>query len=109
MARRVERVQQAEQEKPVEAGIGPFSLADVKKLVEALEGTDVTSLVWSRSGDKVVIRRGERPAPAAPAPYAVAHVAPLAPVPHAPAPAAAPAAAPAPKAEQKPGVFVTSP
>ncbi|HZZ85692.1 MAG TPA: acetyl-CoA carboxylase biotin carboxyl carrier protein [Anaeromyxobacteraceae bacterium] len=109
MARRVERVQQqAEQERAVEAGTGPFTLSDVKKLVEALEGTDVTSLVWSRSGEKVVIRRGEKPLPVTSLPYVAAPspLAPLAPVPNS-APAAA---APGPGAkEQKPGVIVTSP
>ncbi|BDG09020.1 acetyl-CoA carboxylase biotin carboxyl carrier protein [Anaeromyxobacter paludicola] len=114
MARRVERVQQAEQEKPV-VEAGPFTLSDVKQLVEALEGTDVTSFVWSRSGDKVVIRRGEKPATVAVAyPSPAAAVAPLAPLPPVSAPAAAAAApaaapAPAPKAESKPGVIVTSP
>ncbi len=114
MARRVERVQQAEQ--PVEAGAGPFTLADVKKLVEALEGTDVTSLVWSRSGEKVAIRRGEKAAPVAPLSY-VAAPAPLAPLTPVPAPMPAPAApaaasaasAPSAAVEQKPGVIVTSP
>ena len=86
-------------------GEGPFTMQEVKALVEILEGTDVTSLVWARSGHKVVIRRGHPapyPAPApAHAPVAVA-------VPAAPPPAAAPRAEKAEKAE-KPGTLVTSP
>jgi acetyl-CoA carboxylase biotin carboxyl carrier protein len=87
-------------------GSGPFTLQEVKALVEVVEGTDVTCLVWTRSGHKVVIRRGQ---PAAPVTHLVAQAAPAA------APAAqalpAPAAAPARPAEpaEKPGTMVTSP
>jgi acetyl-CoA carboxylase biotin carboxyl carrier protein len=87
----------------------PFTLADVKKLVESLEGTDVTGLVWKRGAEKVVIRRGQLAGPSPmvvhAAPVAQAVPAPLAHV-AAPAPAAAPAA---PKAADKPGTIVTSP
>ena len=95
-----------------EQATGGFTLGDVTKLVDSLEGSDVRTLVWTRGGEKVVIRRGPAPvnvmAPvAAPAPLMVA--APVA----APVPAAAPAAAPAPKAPEKapekPGHLVTSP
>jgi acetyl-CoA carboxylase biotin carboxyl carrier protein len=95
-----------------------FTLADVTKLVQALEGTDVRSLVWNRNGEKVVIRRGPAPAPVTQVVTQTAPVAQMIPAPIAPlsAPVAAPAAssaaasAPAPvKAAEKPGVIVTSP
>jgi acetyl-CoA carboxylase biotin carboxyl carrier protein len=89
----------------------PFTLEDVKALVEALEGSDVTSLRWGHNGQQIVIRRGE-----APPPSHVMHHAPidavLAPtMTYAPAPLAAPIHAPpaAPKAEAKPGTIVASP
>jgi acetyl-CoA carboxylase biotin carboxyl carrier protein len=84
---------------------GPFTLDEVKALVEVLEGTDVTSLVWDRNGQKVAIRRG---APAG-VTQVVHHAAPA---PAAPVAAAAPAPAPAaapPKAADKPGHVVTAP
>jgi acetyl-CoA carboxylase biotin carboxyl carrier protein len=98
-----------------------FTLEDVTRLVESLEGTDVRSLVWARGEEKVVIRRGQAPVPVTQA------VAPAAPVPMAPVPApvalpaapaagpasatpAAPAAAPAPvRAADTPGHLVISP
>ena len=88
---------------------GGFTLGDVTKLVDSLEGSDVRTLVWTRGGEKVVIRRGPAPvsmgAPAA-APASVVLAAPLA----APVPAPAATAAPAaPKAVEKPGHVVTSP
>jgi acetyl-CoA carboxylase biotin carboxyl carrier protein len=85
-------------------GGGPFTLQEVKALVDVVEGTDVTSLVWTRSGQKVVIRRGQAAAPVA---HVVAQASP-APVPaaHAPAPPAAARAEPPP---EKPGALVTSP
>jgi acetyl-CoA carboxylase biotin carboxyl carrier protein len=97
---------------------GGFTLGDVTKLVDSLEGSDVRTLVWTRGGEKVVIRRGPAPvsmvAPvAAAAPVAVA--APVVPVAApvaavaAPAAPAAPAAKPAEKAAEKPGHVVTSP
>jgi acetyl-CoA carboxylase biotin carboxyl carrier protein len=84
-----------------------FTLQEVKALVQALEGTDVTGLVWARGGQKVVIRRGQQ-APAFA--QVVTHAAPVAAQIPAMAPAApaAPAAAPAAKPE-KPGTLVTSP
>ncbi|MBI5068479.1 MAG: acetyl-CoA carboxylase biotin carboxyl carrier protein [Deltaproteobacteria bacterium] len=89
---------------------GSFTMQEVKALVQAIEGTDVTSLVWARGDQKVVIRRGQQVLPVTPF---VAHAAPVtAPIP-APAAAHAPPAAPAsPKAEkpaEKPGALVTSP
>ena len=92
-----------------EQSTGGFSLGDVTRLVDSLEGSDVRTLIWTRGGEKVVIRRGPAPvnvvAPAAaPAPVALAPVAAVA------APVAAPAAAKPPeKAPEKPGHNVTSP
>jgi acetyl-CoA carboxylase biotin carboxyl carrier protein len=92
-----------------EQAAGGFTLGDVTRLVDALEDSDVRSLLWTRGGEKIVIRRGPAPvgavAPAA-APLQVA-AAVAAPV---PAPAAAgstPRAAE--KAPEKPGHVVTSP
>jgi acetyl-CoA carboxylase biotin carboxyl carrier protein len=92
-----------------EQATGGFTLGDVTRLVDSLEGSDVRTLVWTRGGEKVVIRRGPAPvnvlAPSAPAPVALA--APVAaPVPAAPA---APAAKAPEKAPEKPGHLVTSP
>jgi acetyl-CoA carboxylase biotin carboxyl carrier protein len=86
---------------------GGFTLGDVTKLVDSLEGSDVRTLVWTRGGEKVVIRRGPAPvAVLAPAAAPVALSAPLA----APVPApAAPAARAPEKAPEKPGHLVTSP
>jgi acetyl-CoA carboxylase biotin carboxyl carrier protein len=92
-----------------EAEGAPFTLADVKKLVESLEGTDVTGLVWKRGGEKVVIRRGFGGAPAGPMVVHAAPVAQAVPAPLAPVAAPAAAAAAAPKAADKPGTVVTSP
>jgi len=92
-----------------EQATGGFTLGDVTKLVDALEDSDVRSLLWTRGGEKIVIRRG--PAPVS---LAAAAAATAAPQPAAPslAPVAAPAA-PAPKAAEKapekPGHVVTSP
>jgi acetyl-CoA carboxylase biotin carboxyl carrier protein len=86
---------------------GAFTLQEVKALVDAIEGTDVTGLVWARAGHKVVIRRGQ----AGPvATHAVAQAVPAPPplVHAAPPPAAAPAAA-KPDKPEKPGTQVTSP
>jgi acetyl-CoA carboxylase biotin carboxyl carrier protein len=101
------RPQQAERTREAaEPGSGPFTLGDVKKLVDALAGTDVTGLVWARGSEKLVIRRGPTGAPA----VALQHAIPLAQPPPAPlAPVAAAAAASAPKAADKPGTTVTSP
>jgi acetyl-CoA carboxylase biotin carboxyl carrier protein len=95
-----------------EKSSGGFTLGDVTKLVDSLEGSDVRTLVWTRGGEKVVIRRGPAPvsvvAPvAAPAPIAIA--APAIPVAAPVAAPAAPAAKPAEKAPEKPGHVVTSP
>jgi acetyl-CoA carboxylase biotin carboxyl carrier protein len=93
-----------------EQAAGGFTLGDVTKLVDSLEGSDVRTLVWTRGGEKVVIRRG--PAPVNVMAPAAAPVAPAAPVaaliPAAAAPAAPAAKAPE-KAPEKPGHVVSSP
>jgi len=102
---------------------GGFTLGDVTKLVESLEGSEVRSLVWTRGGEKIVIRRGQAPvkvvAPTSPVAAPITAAVPFAPPPPvaapvpapAPAPAAPTAAAakPAEKAADKPGHVVTSP
>ena len=97
-----------------EQATGGFTLGDVTKLVDSLEGSDVRSLVWIRGGEKIIVRRGPAPVNVVAAPVA-APVAPVAVAPLAapvPAPVAAPPAAPAKPAEkapEKPGHVVTSP
>jgi acetyl-CoA carboxylase biotin carboxyl carrier protein len=87
---------------------GGFTLGDVTRLVDSLEGSDVRTLVWTRGGEKVIIRRG--PAPVNVVASAAAPVALAAPV-GAPVPAqvAAPAPKAAEKAPEKPGHMVSSP
>src|SRR5215208_3239727 len=110
MAKRMTEQATRMKDAPRQAVGGAFTLDEVKSLVEVLEGTDVTSLVWDRSGHKISIRRGQA-APVAPLAQVVHHapapVVPLsvaAPAAAAPAPAAAPA-----KAADKPGHIVTAP
>jgi len=95
-----------------EQAAGGFTLGDVTKLVDALEDSDVRSLLWTRGGEKIVIRRGPAPVSMV-APAAVAAPAPVLAQVAAPVPAGAPAAAPVPKAAEKapekPGHVVTSP
>ena len=94
-----------------EQATGGFTLGDVTRLVDSLEGSDVRTLVWTRGGEKVVIRRGPAPVNvvSSPAPAPVALAAPVAaPVPAAALPAAPAAKAPE-KAPEKPGHVVTSP
>jgi len=108
--RRVEPIDRAKAASQNPAG--PFTLEEVKALVQVLEGTDVTSLRWERNGQQVVIHRGRAASSAevrsvsAPSPL----VAPPPPAPSA-APAAAPIAEPRPAAaaQAAPGVLVTSP
>jgi len=92
-----------------ESGSGEsFSLQEVKALVQVLEGTDVSSLVWARGAHKLAIRRGQQ---AGAVTQYVSHAAPVAapaPTPAAAAPAASAAPAPAAKADM-PGTVVTSP
>jgi acetyl-CoA carboxylase biotin carboxyl carrier protein len=98
----------------------------LRQIVEILEASEVTRLVWQRGEERLLIRRGPLPAPAptivhatpVPAPVAAAPVTVAAPaVVSAPAPgifapaapALAPAAAASAPAESKPGHVVTSP
>ncbi|HTP27195.1 MAG TPA: acetyl-CoA carboxylase biotin carboxyl carrier protein [Anaeromyxobacteraceae bacterium] len=89
-----------------------FTLDEVTALVKVLEGTDVTSLRWKRNGEQIAIRRGHA-TPTAPLPSPSLSPAPPVPIPMAAhAPASRPpdsTAAPAPKAEAKPGIIVSSP
>src|SRR5512142_2168312 len=108
-----ERVKESHLPARSDPGSGAFTLDEVKALVQVLEGTDVTTLRWDRSGQQIVIRRGR----AAPVTQVVHHApVPVPPPPPvavsvpAPAPASAtPAAVPTPKPEAKPGIVVTSP
>lgn len=110
MAKKTEQVNRTKQPPPPDADAsGPFTLDEVKALVAVLEGTDVTSLVWDRNGQKVSIRRGSQPTVTQVVQHAppIAVAAPVAAAPAA-APAPAPSAAPA-KAADKPGHVVTAP
>jgi acetyl-CoA carboxylase biotin carboxyl carrier protein len=91
----------------------------LRQIVEMLEASDVTRLVWQRGDERLYIRRGHGPAPtivhhAAPVSPSVSpitameYAAPSPARPSAPASAAAAAAAPAKPAE-KPGQVMTSP
>ncbi|QDE92357.1 acetyl-CoA carboxylase, biotin carboxyl carrier protein [Myxococcus xanthus] len=105
---------------PADTGGTSLDVDALRQIVEILESSDVTRLVWKRGEEKLFIRRGQGPETtivhhAAPAPVAasvgVEYTAPSAPRVAAPPPAAAPAA-PAPAAEkpaEKPGHQVTSP
>jgi acetyl-CoA carboxylase biotin carboxyl carrier protein len=113
MTRRVEQATERIKEPPAPRpeAAEPFTLDEVKALVTALEGTDVSSLRWNRNGQQIVIRRGRTATVTQ-----VLHHGPQALPPPPPAPALAPAAPPAPAAavaspqpEAKPGVVVTSP
>jgi acetyl-CoA carboxylase biotin carboxyl carrier protein len=93
----------------------------LRQIVEMLEASDVTRLVWQKGDERLYIRRGHGPAPTI-----VHHAAPVSPsvspvqaVEYAPPPrpaasapaaaAAAPAASEPAKAAEKPGFLVTSP
>jgi acetyl-CoA carboxylase biotin carboxyl carrier protein len=91
----------------------------LRQIVEMLEASDVTRLVWQRGDERLYIRRGHGPAPtivhhAAPVSPSVSpvsamdYVTPAPARPSAPAPAPAAPAAPAKPAE-KPGHVMTSP
>ncbi|WP_338864202.1 acetyl-CoA carboxylase biotin carboxyl carrier protein [Myxococcus stipitatus] len=104
-----------------DAGNTSLDVEALREIVNILEASDVTRLVWKRGEEKLFIRRGHAPettivhhaAPAAvPVAAAVEYAAPMAPraapvAAMAPAPvAAAPAAE---KAAEKPGLVVSSP
>ncbi|NVJ17837.1 acetyl-CoA carboxylase biotin carboxyl carrier protein [Myxococcus sp. AM010] len=103
---------------PADTGGTSLDVEALRQIVEILESSDVTRLVWKRGEEKLFIRRGQGPETtivhhAAPPPVAasagVEYTAPAAP--RLAAPAAAPTA-PAPAAEkpaEKPGHQVTSP
>jgi acetyl-CoA carboxylase biotin carboxyl carrier protein len=92
-----------------EQAAGGFTLGDVTRLVDALEDSDVRTLLWTRGGEKIVIRRGPAPVAVA-APAAAAAPLPLIASIAAPVPAAPASAPKAPeKAPEKPGHVVTSP
>ncbi|ADO74194.1 acetyl-CoA carboxylase biotin carboxyl carrier protein [Stigmatella aurantiaca] len=103
-----------------ERAAGAVTSLDVealRQIVEMLEASDVTRLVWQRGDERLYIRRGHGPAPT------IVHAAPVSPSVSpapaveyaAPAPARGTAAAPAPAsaapaaAAQKPGQVITSP
>jgi acetyl-CoA carboxylase biotin carboxyl carrier protein len=102
---------------------GPTSLdvEALRQIVEMLEASDVTRLVWQRGDERLYIRRGHGPAPtivhhAAPVSPSVSpvpameYVTPAPSRPSAPAPAASPAAGATPaKPAEKPGHVMTSP
>jgi len=91
----------------------------LRQIVEMLEASDVTRLVWQKGDERLYIRRGHGPAPtivhAAPVSpsvspvHPVEYAAPARAATHAPAQAPAPAAAEPAKAAEKPGFLVTSP
>jgi len=56
--RKSEQTERSRESAAEESESGPFTLADVRKLVDVLKGTDVTALVWKRGAEKVEIRRG---------------------------------------------------
>ena len=60
--------------RPQEPG---FSMEDVRKLVQLVEKSDVTHIEWEKGPEKVVIKRGNSIAVAAPAPTHVVHAAPV--------------------------------
>ena len=99
-------------------GVTALDVEALRQIVEMLEASDVTRLVWQKGDERLYIRRGHGPAPtivhAAPVSPSVSPVqtmeyaAPARAAAHAPVSAPAPAAEPA-KAAEKPGVLVTSP
>ena len=102
-------------------GATSLDVEALRQIVEMLESSDVTRLVWQRGDERLYIRRGHGPAPtivhhAAPVSPSVSpvptveYVAPVPARPSAPAPATAPATAAAPaKPAEKPGHVITSP
>ena len=105
----------------VEGNTTSLDVEALRQIVEILEASEVTRLVWQRGEERLFIRRGPVPAPTivhaapvtpsvSPAPVMAAPVMAAAPgVHHAPAPVAAAAPAAAAPAAEKPGHAVTSP
>ncbi len=114
--RKTTRVEGAPAPAGREPGATSLDVEALRQIVEMLEASDVTRLVWQKGDERLYIRRGHGPAPT------IVHAAPVSPsvspVPAveyaAPAPARtpapAPAAAPEPaKPADKPGHIITSP
>jgi acetyl-CoA carboxylase biotin carboxyl carrier protein len=103
-----------------DSGTTSLDVEALRQIVELLEASDVTRLVWQRGDERLYIRRGHGPAPTivhaapvspsvSPVPVqAVEYSAPQPARPSAPAPAPAQASAPGKPAE-KPGHVITSP
>ncbi|NNB90979.1 acetyl-CoA carboxylase biotin carboxyl carrier protein [Corallococcus exiguus] len=101
-----------------DAGTTSLDVEALRQIVEILEASDVTRLVWTKGPEKLYIRRGHAPettivhhtAPSGPGVTVSPPVEYTAPVAPRAGPAAAAAAAPAPeKPAEKPGHQVTSP
>ncbi|MBE2253650.1 MAG: acetyl-CoA carboxylase biotin carboxyl carrier protein [Myxococcus sp.] len=96
-----------------------FDLDALRQIVELLEASEVTSLDWRRSGERLSIRRGPPPAnvvqsmpmPVSPAVQVMSAPAPAPAAPPAltPRPSAPRASAPAEARDEKKGHVVTSP
>ncbi|ATB27978.1 acetyl-CoA carboxylase biotin carboxyl carrier protein [Melittangium boletus] len=102
----------------VEGNTTSLDVESLRQIVEILEASEVTRLVWQRGDERLLIRRGPVPAPtivhAAPispsvSPAPVMAAAPVAAAPAPAAPSAAVAAAPVAAPAEKPGHSVTSP
>ncbi|WP_223636780.1 acetyl-CoA carboxylase biotin carboxyl carrier protein [Corallococcus sp. EGB] len=102
-----------------DSGTTSLDVEALRQIVEILEASDVTRLVWTKGPEKLYIRRGHAPettivhhtAPSGPGVTVsppVEYAAPAAPRP-APAPSAAPVAAAPEKPAEKPGHLVNSP
>ncbi|NBD11551.1 MULTISPECIES: acetyl-CoA carboxylase biotin carboxyl carrier protein [Corallococcus] len=103
-----------------DSGTTSLDVEALRQIVEILEASDVTRLVWTRGPEKLYIRRGHAPettivhhtAPSGPGVTVSPPVEYAAPVAQRAVPAvasAAPAAAQAEKPAEKPGHLVTSP
>ncbi|MEN9798611.1 MAG: Acetyl-CoA carboxylase, biotin carboxyl carrier protein [Pseudomonadota bacterium] len=99
-------------------GTAPFGATSLdvealRRIVEILEGSEVSHLSWTNGDERLVIRRGPQGAVTVVEQSAPAVVRPAVAAAPAPAAASASAAAPAAKAEaagaEKPGTVVTSP
>lgn len=103
-----------------DSGTTSLDVDALRQIVEILEASDVTRLVWTRGPEKLYIRRGHAPettivhhtAPSGPGVTVsppVEYAAPVAPRAVSAVASAAPAAAQAEKPAEKPGHLVTSP
>ena len=105
----------------VEGNTTSLDVESLRQIVEILEASEVTRLVWQRGEERLFIRRGPVPTPTivhaapvshsvSPAPVmAAAPVVAAAPAMAAAAPAVAPAVAATAPAAERPGHVVTSP